>query len=150
MKKLILFSLFAVATFSAQAQMKDPVSWKYEAVKKSGNVYEITITATIEKPWHIYSQNTGKGGPVPTSFAFSKNPLVTLEGKTKENGKLEKIFDKNFNTNVLYYSGTVTFVQTAKVKSTAKTSVSGKVEYMVCDDTQCLPPTKKSFDIKLQ
>jgi len=51
---------------------------------------------------------------------------------------------------VLFYSNKVQFVQTIKVKGAAKTNLSGTVEYMVCDDSQCLPPTKKSFELKLQ
>ena len=31
-----------------------------------------------------------------------------------------------------------------------KTNVRGSIEYMICDDTKCLPPVKKFFDIKLQ
>lgn len=109
----------------------------------------MVITASVEKPWHIYSQNTGAGGPVPTSFSFKKNPLVSVEGKTIELGKLQKVYDNNFKTEVLYYSGQVVFKQLVKVRGNVKTNISGTVEYMVCDDQQCLPPTKKSFDVKL-
>ncbi|TSA66050.1 MAG: hypothetical protein D4R41_00075, partial [Sediminibacterium sp.] len=51
--------------------------------------------------------------------------------------------------NVLYYADQVQFVQTITVKGNIKTNISGSVNYMVCDDSQCLPPTTKSFDIKL-
>ena len=104
----------------------------------------------VDEPWHIYSQNTGKGGPIPTNIVFKTNPLVTKTGTVKEVGKLEKVFDKNFKTDVLFYSEKVSFIQTVKVKNGIKTSLSGTVEYMVCDDSQCLPPVKKSFDLKLQ
>jgi thiol:disulfide interchange protein DsbD len=150
MKKVFLGSLLVILFLGAKAQIKDPATWKFEATKKAAGVYEVKASVIVEKPWHIYSQNTGKGGPVPTSFSFKPNPLVSLDGKTKENGKLEKVFDKNFNTDVLFYSNTVTFVQTVKVKGNAKTNVTGTVEYMTCDDEQCLPPTKKAFNIKLQ
>jgi thiol:disulfide interchange protein DsbD len=103
----------------------------------------------VESPWHIYSQNTGKGGPIATTVKFKTNPLVTVTGKTNEIGKLEKTYDKNFKTNVLYYSNKVQFVQTIKLKGKVKTNISGTIEYMVCDDSQCLPPTKKNFDLKL-
>lgn len=142
--------LLTAGIVSASAQMKNPVSWDYQAVKKSADTYEIVLTATVEHPWHIYSQNTGKGGPIPTAVTFKPNPLVTKNGKVKENGKLEKVFDKNFKTDVLYYSDKVQFVQLVKVKAGIKTNLSGTVEYMVCDDSQCLPPTKKTFDLKLQ
>ena len=150
MKKISMLLFLVVLGLGASAQIKDPVSFKYEAVKKVGNTYELVITATVPSPWHIYSQNTGKNGPIPTSISFKKNPLLTLVGKPKELGKLEKMFDKNFNTNVLYFADQVQFVQTITVKGTIKTNISGSVNYMVCDDSQCLPPTTKSFDIKLQ
>lgn len=146
-----LFLVFGVLCFSllVKAQVKNPVDWKYEAKKKDGG-YQIIITATLKKPWHIYSQSTGKSGPLPTEIKFAPNPLVKLEGSVKETGKLEKIFDKIFNTDVLFYSNTVVFTQEIKVKPGIKTNITGTVEYMACNDEQCLPPTKKSFDIKLQ
>lgn len=149
MKKLFLFVVVSLVVSGVFSQVKDPVSWKYEARKISAQVYELSITATVERPWHIYSQNTGKGGPVPTKFTFKTNPLISISGLTKESGKLEKAFDKNFNTNVLSYANKVEFIQTVKLKSKVKTNISGAVEYMVCDDQQCLPPTTKKFDIKL-
>jgi len=148
MKKLVFIALLLVGITALHAQVQNPVQWKFEA-KKKGAGYEIVMTATLEKPWHIYSQNTGKNGPVPTNITFKKNPLVTLSGKVIETGKLEKVYDKNFSTDVLFYSGKVVFTQIVKVKAGVKTNVSGTVEYMVCDDEQCLPPTKKTFDIKL-
>ncbi len=148
-KKFLFFSLFSFAFSLFSFAQKDPTIWKYEAKKKTAGVYEVVITATLAKPWHIYSQNTGKGGPVPTKLVFKTNPLLIVEGKTKENGKLEKSYDENFKTNVLYYANKVEFVQTIKVKGRAKTNVAGTIEYMVCNDEMCLPPTKKNFDIKL-
>jgi hypothetical protein len=67
----------------------------------------------------------------------------------KEVGKVEKIYDEIFQTDVLYLSNKVQYVQTVKIKGKAKTNIAGTIEYMVCDDTQCLPPAKKTFDIKL-
>ena len=148
MKKLLLTTLLLVGITTLYAQVQNPVQWKYEAKKKGAN-YEIVITATVENHWHIYSQNTGKNGPVPTSITFKKNPLIAISGKVTETGKLEKVYDKNFATDVLFYSNKVVFTQLVKVKAGVKTNISGIVEYMVCDDEQCLPPTKKTFDIKL-
>lgn len=150
MKRLSLSVIALLVTAFSFAQRQNPVSWNYEAIKKSADTYEIVLTATVEEPWHIYSQNTGKGGPIPTTVVFKPNPLVTKTGKVKELGKLEKVFDKNFNTDVLYFSDKVKFVQLVKVKGGIKTNLSGTVEYMVCDESQCLPPVKKSFDLKLQ
>ena len=149
MKKIIFALFVTISGLNLYAQPKDPVSWKYESKLKSDGVYELIITASVQSPWHIYSQNTGKG-PIPTKFTFKPNPLVSLDGKTKEIGKLEKVNDPNFKSEVLYYSGSVQFIQTLKLKAKVKTSISGTVDYMVCNDAECLPTVKKSFEIKLQ
>ncbi len=149
MKQLLIAIGLTGLSFSLQAQVADPVSWKFEAKKKADGSYDIVAIATVENPWHIYSQNTGKG-PIPTKLIFKVNPLVELQGKPKEIGKLEKVYDPNFKSDVLFYSNTVQFVQAAKLKAKVKTKISGAVEYMVCNDEQCLPPTKKPFDISLQ
>ena len=154
MKKIIVVFFALVLASNLIAQIKDPVSWKYETVKQSGNNYQLVITATVPKPWHIYSQNTPKGGPIPTKIIVNTNPLITVAaGKAKEIGKLEKTLDKNFSpkgVEVLFFSDQVQFVQNISLKGAVKTNISGTVEYMICDDSQCLPPTKKSFDIKIQ
>lgn len=149
MKKIFVLGMSVLFAGMAIAQMPNPVSWSYEAKKKTATSYEIVLTASVEHPWHIYSQNTGKGGPIPTSVSFKANPLVVKTGKIKEIGKLEKVFDKNFDTDVLFYSEKVQFVQTVSVKGNVKTNISGTIEYMVCDDSKCLPPVKKTFDLKL-
>jgi hypothetical protein len=150
MRKLLSILIIALGAFSfnAGAQIKDPVKWTTTS-KKVGDGYEVTLTATLPKPWHIYSQFTGDGGPVPTSFKFAKNPLVTFDGNVKEVGKLLEAYDKNFDTKVKSFGEKVAFVQNVKVKGNIKTNVSVTVEYMTCDDSQCLPPTKKTFSVSL-
>lgn len=145
-----LAALLLASLTNSFAQTTEYVNWSFASKKKQGNAYEITITATIAKPWHIYSQNTGEGGPLPTTFKFNTNPLVTIEGKAKETGKLVKVYDKNFKTDVLFYGDKVVFTQLVKTKAAVKTNLTGTISYMLCDDEKCLAPTKKTFDIKLQ
>lgn len=148
MKILFVILNFCIAIASI-AQIKNPVQWSYSNKKISDKTYELHATATLEPGWHIYSQTTGKGGPVPTSFTFNNNPLVTKTGTVKELGKIEKTFDKNFNTTVKYYGKKVDFVQTVKLKANVKTDVTGEIQYMLCNDKNCLPPKKISFTISL-
>lgn len=150
MKKLLSFLVLVVAVGSLNAQITNPVKWAYRVQKKSDKVYDVVLTATLERPWHIYSQFTPKGGPVPTSISFKNNPLVILDGKAKENGSLKTDHDQNFGVDVKYFGDKVEFVQTVKLRSNAKTSVSGTVEYMICNDEKCLPPTKQNFAVTLQ
>lgn len=150
MKRVLFLLLTCLLFLSAQSQIKDPVTWTYKANKRAQGVYEIVITADIPKPWHMYSQTTPSGGPVPTKITFNNNPLIVIDGKLKETGKMEKVDDKVFGVKVFYYSGKVVYSQVVKVKGGVSTNISGTVSFMVCDDTQCLPPTKKTFDLKLQ
>lgn len=149
MKKLIITLSALYITIVSIAQIKNPIQWSYSSKKIADKTYELHATAILEPGWHIYSQTTGKGGPVPTSFTFNNNPLVTITGAVKELGKIEKTFDKNFNTTVKYYSKKVDFIQTVKLKANVKTDVTGEIQYMLCNDKNCLPPKKISFTISL-
>lgn len=150
MKNIVVVLIALLAFCGAKAQSASPVQWSYSAVKTADKTYDVTITATVPKPWHLYSQTTPDGGPRPTKIDFKKNPLVTITGTPKEKGTLKTTHDKNFGVDVKYYSDKVEFIQTVKLKAAATTSVSGVIEFMVCDDTQCLPPSKQAFNIKLQ
>lgn len=149
MKKSFVFVLCLFFIQHAFAQKLQPVKWVFEAVKKSEKQYEIIATASIDATWHIYSQFV-KGGPQPTTIQFNVNPLVQLNGKAKEMGKLEKNFDKNFGVTIGTFSGTVKFVQLINLKVASKTKLSGIITYTVCNDEKCLPPAKQLFEISLQ
>ena len=150
MKKITITIAALLIVFTAlHAQVQDPVKWNYAAVKKSGTEYIVTISALLTGDWHIYSMHTPVGGPVPTTFSFKKNPLVTLDGNLKESGNVKTVHDEIFGIDVKYYGETVSFVQTIKLKSTVKTNISGTIKYMVCNDKMCLPPKTVPFNIQL-
>ncbi|MEI8052229.1 MAG: protein-disulfide reductase DsbD domain-containing protein [Bacteroidota bacterium] len=148
MKKAGLTSLLIIILHIAFAQVENPVSWSYTSIKTGPKKYELHMTASIGANWHVYTQDAGEG-PISTSFTFTKNPLVKLEGKVKEIGKIESLFDPNFNSTLKFYKDKVDFVQKISLKSTASTVVKGTVLYMVCNDKKCLPPKEIPFSIKL-
>ena len=132
------------------AQIQNPVDWTATSKKISDKVYEIHLTANLDKGWHIYSQSTPDGGPLATSVSFSRNPLLTLEGTAKEAGKLEQKHEALFGVDVKQYSDKVEFVQTVRRKGKTKTAINGTVEFMTCNDRECLPPVTKKFSVVLQ
>lgn len=150
MKKLLIAVVFIFSVAVAGAQVLNPVDWTVTSKKLSGNTWEVHLKANIQKGWHIYSQTTPEGGPVATTIAFTKNPLFELKGTTKEEGKLEQRHEELFGVDVKQFSNSVEFVQTIKLKSPVSTSANVTVEYMVCNDKQCLPPTSKKFSIALK
>jgi hypothetical protein len=150
MKHWILTGLaFFTGIVVLMAQSSKQVSWNYSAKKISDGVFEIHMTATVAGDYHIYSQTLGVDGPIPTSFKFTKNPLLVLDGKVKEQGKAIKKLETVWNGNVTYYEKTVDFVQVVKIKGKAKTNVSGVAEFMVCNEKQCLPPSEVTFKVDL-
>jgi thiol:disulfide interchange protein DsbD len=148
MKKLLVLFCSIVFAMNVHAQKPNPVKWTFTAIKKSDKQYEVVASASIDAPWHMYSQFVS-GGPMPTTFTFSKNPLIQLAGKTKEKGKLQKMYDKNFKTELSFFSDKVDFVQTVNLKVASKTNLVGVVEYSICNDDRCLPPAKVSFEVAL-
>ena len=89
MKKIIVLFSAVVFAMNVDAQKPNPVKWSFTAVKKTDKQYELVATATIDASWHIYSQFVS-GGPIPTNFTFSKNPLIQLAGKTRRKGNCKK------------------------------------------------------------
>jgi thiol:disulfide interchange protein DsbD len=148
MKKLLVLFCSIFFAMNVDAQKPNPVKWTFTAIKKSDKQYEVVASATIDAPWHMYSQFVS-GGPIPTTFTFSKNPLIQLAGKTKEKGKLQKMYDKNFKTELSFFSDKVDFIQTVNLKVASKTNLVGMVEYSICNDDRCLPPAKVSFEVAL-
>ncbi|MBK8608991.1 MAG: hypothetical protein IPL84_03335 [Chitinophagaceae bacterium] len=148
LKKIITGTFLLLFAGFVQAQINNPVTWTYTAQKIADKTYELHITATIDGNWHMYAQDAGEG-PEPTTFAFTANPLISFDGKVKELGKMEKSYDKNFNSVLKYYAKKVDFVQKIKLRSSVATVVKGTVTFMVCNDRQCLPPRDIPFSIKV-
>ncbi len=110
---------------------------------------KLKFTAGINGNYHIYAQNVGVDGPVPTTFTFGANPLLSLDGKVKEVGKMIKKHEAVWGGDVNFFEKSVEFVQVVKLKKKIKTNITGKIEFMVCDDKQCLPPSEVPFKIDL-
>ena len=145
MKKLYTLLLVLLA-LQSQAQIENPVKWSYSAQKTGKNEANILIKADIQKGWHLYSQFIEDGGPIPTSFTFSPSKDFKLEGKVSESPKAVTAFDPNFGMKIAWHETQVVFTQ--KIKTTNdKFILKGVLEYMVCNNNKCLPPTEQEFNI---
>jgi Disulphide bond corrector protein DsbC len=148
MKKYLLLSLAVIGFAGAQAQSK-AVNWSFSSKKIADKTYEVRLTANINGDWHMYAQNVGVDGPLPTTITFTKNPLLSIDGKPKEVGNVIKKKEEVWDGVVNYYEKNVDFVQVVKVKGSAKTNLAGKVEFMVCNDKECLPPVEVPFSVNI-
>ena len=149
MQKLVVFVVLSLVVLSLKSQT--PVSWNFSSKKISDKTFEIHLTADIQSGWHLYSQDQPDDAiAIPTSVKFNSNPLLKPDGKVKEVGKLEKFNDKALGISANQYSEKVDFVQIVKLKSNAKTNVSGTVEFQTCNDKKCLPPKTVAFNVTVK
>ncbi len=138
---LLLLLLVSVSSFS---QIEDPVKWKVSIEKVSDIEYDLVAIASIEKGWHLYSQDAE--GPIPTAFIFIDNEGYTLSGNTKEGEGVTK-FEEAFKLNVKHFSNKAVFKQRIKLLKESIT-IEALVEYQVCDDEKCLPPAETELSFK--
>ncbi|WP_183572605.1 protein-disulfide reductase DsbD domain-containing protein [Mucilaginibacter sp. X5P1] len=146
MKKLIIATVILfMFTLTTKAQMLTPVHWSYGAKKLNNNEAVVFIKATIDDGWHVYSQTVKEGGPIKTTITFPVSASYTLIGKTIEPTPITRN-EKVFNMDVSFFEHEVIFQQKIKLK-TGQATVKGTLEYMTCNDHQCLPPEDVEFSV---
>lgn len=149
MNKFFLYLFLAfVSTASVQSQILDPVKWSTSVKKISETEYDLISKATIEQGWHLYSQVVPEDGPLPTVFTFEENDAYKSVGKVTE-GKGVTELDPVFDMVITFFSNTASFTKRIKLTGDKGTTIKGEVEFMVCDDTRCLPPNYVDLIFKI-
>ena len=139
---LIIYSFF-ITSFCLFAQ--NHVNWTFEYDKTTKKVMAY---GRIDEHWHVYSTSTKKNaGPIPVTFTFEKNKDAKQKGKPEEDGIPVKLFDPNFDSEVFQFENIYLVEVPFKVKKATK--LKGVVNYMVCDDTMCLPPIDVPFSVAI-
>ncbi len=151
MMRKLLFAICALFIVElSYAQIYDPVRWTTSIEKTAGDDhFLLNITAAIQPGWHLYSQNVEDGGPIPTTFLFEKSEGYELVEEVKEpEGHI--VDDPIFEMPIKYFDNTALFTQQFILlnKDMART-IDFSVEFMVCNDTQCLPPKTESFQVSI-
>jgi len=141
---LFIFSLLIVSKLFAQVYT--PVLWQMSSNQISEDEVELIFKANIEDPWHLYSQDIPMAPPATT---FNFDSIVGYEriGEVSETESISE-YDANFDMVLKYFSHEATFVQRIKLLSTDPIEIKGFINFMSCDDTQCLPPSDEEFSFK--
>ena len=130
------------------SQILEPVEWSTSVEKISDDTYILVSKTNIEKGWHLYAQDVPEDGPIPTTFSYNLDEEVVLLGLTKElEGHI--VDDPVFLMKIKYFEEYAEFRQAIKVSNNRLSSVLGEVEFMVCDDTRCLPPSYVDLEFNL-
>ena len=123
------------------AQIHDPVKWQTSVEKISDTEYKLISRAAIDPGWHLYAQDVPEDGPLPTTFTYDdENGAFKIIGNTTEE-EGHTVADPVFEMNIKYFENSAVFEQQVEVLGD-KTKLTAFVEYMVCDDSKCLPPNE--------
>ncbi len=144
MKKIVVFLILFCLTLTGYSQIHDPVKWSTSIEKVSESEYDLILRATIENGWHLYSQRVPDGGPVATTFTYTPSSAYKLVGTVSEEAG-HTVNDPIFNMKIKYFSNKAVFKQRIKVLSKKAFKITALVEFMVCNDANCLPPTEKDL-----
>jgi len=109
-----------------------------------GEVVIVTVKATVDAGWHVYSVVPAANGPAATEI--TSLPGGTAAGSTTEDAPIQK-FDPNFQTQVAYHEGAATFQRQFRLMGPAGKSVT--LHYQTCNDHICLPPTDVTLPVSL-
>jgi thiol:disulfide interchange protein DsbD len=138
--------LLAAALF---AQVENPVSWKFTTGQVNGLEAELVFSAEIEHPWHLYSAHLPAGGPIATTPWYDESDAYSLEGDLVEVTKPKVKYDEGFQMDVGTIAGNAEFRQKVRFSEGGNQTVTGEIEYQVCNDNLCLPPVSVPFTFKV-
>ena len=145
--KLVLSTLFIFIITVFNAQIKNPVKFKFDVVSVGNDQYEAVLTGTIEDKWHIYSQDLPPDSGIPTEFKITSKDGIQLIGKVQEIGKKHDEFSEAFGAQIVYYSNKVVFKQKFKPKDASKpATITAEIMYQTCNDRVCLAPNTLEFE----
>ncbi len=145
---LVFLGILLSSAVSYSQFIEQPASWNYQVKGLEGNLFEISFTATLEDPWHMYDLGPYENGPQPTRFSFVLPQGVFIEEEMVMESPPAKEYDPLFNMDIGSFGETGTFLQKVRLEVPSAT-IRATVEWQVCDGTSCLPPEEESFEIFL-
>ena len=160
--RMVLATLCLVAsglTSIAQAQpvrspALDHVTWTTTAdpaTVAQGQTTRVVFAFTIKEGWKMYAL----GSPSPTravSVTFDELPDgLVQQGEMQQTGQKEG-YDPNFKKDVIYFEKEGVLWADLAVTTEADVgarAVSGTINFVICTDRLCLPPTNVPFETTL-
>ena len=119
MRKIIFLLVAFLPFVQVNSQILDPVKWTTKIEKKTETNYILTFNGVIENDWHLYSQFTPDGGPLPLEVIFKNQkgqgimeyvtaPLVSCDFRgnphsTSVDSAYTKMMDNDFLKVLAWY-----------------------------------------------
>jgi DsbC/DsbD-like thiol-disulfide interchange protein len=104
-----------------------------------GTIVDVTLRATVEPGWKLYSLTQGGGGPVAMTVKLDSLSPYKLAGEVR-GPAADKAMDPNFNIETETYSGEAIFVVPVHIPVVGGSApIDLKVRSQACSDRLCLP-----------
>lgn len=145
MKRFVSLLMLTFVALAVQAQILTPVKWKIQLEDSETTEKTLVFSATLDAGWHLYDMNLPEGGPISTSFSFENLKGAKTVGSPVASKEATTVFDEQFKMELRWFANEVTFRQKIEVTDPKNLQLSGYVEYMACNDENCLPPEQEEF-----
>lgn len=145
---IALLLLLGVGTSAVGQIINDAIRWSHQLENQGADMYTLIFTAKLKPNWHLYGTQIPPNGPQPTALLMDELAGAELIGELTPMRKAIEKYDEIFEMNISYYEGEIRFRQTFRVNDPKAFRMAGAVRYMVCDDTNCLPPSTYEFAYK--
>ena len=156
-RRIVLLSLTVLLAVSAQtlcaqdlSAQKQHASWSTDVVRLEKDLYRVSVTAVIDSTWHIYDTLRTEYGPNATivEFNIADQKRARKEGGMTVSAEPYRYYDDIFMMEVGYFEDTVTFSQDIRLRK-KDAVVNVYVEWMACDENNCMPLADQEFTIGL-
>ncbi|NMH28762.1 protein-disulfide reductase DsbD family protein [Flavobacterium silvaticum] len=147
MKKLLYLLLAFGFLTNVSAQIVKPVKWASRVEKVSGSEVKLIMEATIENEWHVYSQFTPDGGPLPVEIEYKNaSGNYQLIGKTAESAT-KRHFNETFGVDEVYFEKKAVFTQKVKILNAKLKTIETSLDYQVCKEVCINDDVKFTFTL---
>jgi thiol:disulfide interchange protein DsbD len=130
------------------AQIINPTRWSSSIEKRGDDLYALTLKATIQPGWVIYSMFTPEGGPLKAELTIAEAATgqVELPGAPVEKEPGRK-FDDIFKVEVLYFAGEYEVTREVRVIDPGLSAIHAAISFQACEE-QCVNLTEE-FEFKI-
>lgn len=143
---LLLPALLLCAFAATQAQN---VSWKNKVEELGDGKYRIVLTAQIPERFHMYDMGPYDAmGPNATIIEATPVSGAQLAGAPQAITAPHRYYDDIYELEIGTYEGTAEFAQDILLTE-PEAEVRIYLEWMICDDTSCLPLSDDEITVKI-
>lgn len=142
-----LFASALLAQMPGSQAVEDPVHWSVELVRQADGSMEVVFDARIDAGWYVYSmRDNGDMGPMPTAFMFDDQDIPWAGAFREEGPGMVEGLDPVFDMQVRKFKDKVRFSRAINAQG-APAQLTGKLEFMACNDHSCIFPDPQYFRI---